>query len=219
MKPKLFEHTLPKKSLNLIEKLNDEIKKNGFYLGGGSGLSLQIGHRISEDLDFFTNLEFKPEILSRYLERIGDYKETSVSFGTLYCTINGVKLSFIFYNVLLVYPLINFKKIRVTHWKDILAEKFKTLSQRGSRKDFYDIYLIILEKKLTITDVIKIFKNRFKNTNINYYHILKSLTYFKEADNEPDLLLLKDVPWKTVKSFFTKNIKEFETAILKGTQI
>lgn len=212
---KIFENTMPPASRALLENLNGEIQRQSFYLAGGSGLALQIGHRLSEDLDLFTPKEFKPELLGRYLNRQFNYQEIMVAPGTLYCNLNQVKVSFIYYEILLIYPLFNFKKIKVANWRDILAEKFKTLSQRGSRKDFYDIYFVISTYNLTIADSVKIFKSRFKKVEVNYYHILKSLAFFEEAEQEPDLLLLKEVPWETVKSFFLKHLREFEKYLLK----
>ncbi|MCX7785983.1 MAG: nucleotidyl transferase AbiEii/AbiGii toxin family protein [candidate division WOR-3 bacterium] len=211
----MFEQVLSEKTRKLLFTINDEINKYDFYLGGGSGLALYIGHRVSEDLDFFTLKDFKPEQLARYLETNYQYQEVSVSSVTLHCTINEVKVSFMRYLVPLFYPLTDFAKIKVADWRDILAEKFKTLSQRGSKKDFYDIYCCYLYNKLNIGEGIKFLKHRFKKTEINYYHILKSLVYFEDADQEPELMLIKPVPWQTVKDFFIRNIREFEKHLLE----
>jgi predicted nucleotidyltransferase component of viral defense system len=210
----IFENAIPESSRILLETFNSKIKQYGFYLAGGSGLALQIEHRISEDLDFFTPNSFNPEILSRYLRNQPSYQETLVSSGTLYCIINQIKVSFLYYEIPLVYPVVNVKKIEVADWRDILAEKFKTLSQRGSRKDFYDIYFTLSLQNISIGNAIEILKKRFKNTAINYYHILKSLVFFEDANQEPELKLLKGVSWETVKSFFTNNLQEFEKYLL-----
>lgn len=212
---KIFENAIPEPSRTPLESFDKEVKRQGFYLAGGSGLALQIGHRISEDLDFFTPKDFKPEILAQYLKTRFTYQETLVAYGTLYCTLNQIKVSFIYYEVPLVYPTFNFKDIEVADWRDILAEKFKTLSQRGSRKDFYDIYFTLSWSNLTIGNGVEVFKKRFRGTGINYYHILKSLAFFEEAEQEPELILFKEVSWETVKSFFSNNLREFEKHLLK----
>ena len=143
----MFDNALTNISRNLLRDFNTELKRFGFYLAGGSSLTLQLGHRISEDLDFFTAQNFQPEVLSRYLETKTQYQETLVSQGTLYCTLRGVKLSFIYYPIPLIFSPIEFEDIMIADWRDILAEKFKTLSQRGSRKDFYDLYACFTSKK------------------------------------------------------------------------
>ncbi|MEO0116757.1 MAG: nucleotidyl transferase AbiEii/AbiGii toxin family protein [candidate division WOR-3 bacterium] len=210
----MFEVVLTNSSRNILLNLNDELNRLKFYLGGGSGLALQLGHRISEDLDFFTNEKFQPEILANYLATKFRYEETMVSEGTLYCLLNEVKVSFIYYPISCLYPPIEFHKIKVADWRDLIAEKFKTLSQRGSKRDFYDIYFGYTLGNLTISDGIAILKKRFAGTGINYYHILKSLVYFEDADKEPELILLKPVAWETVKNFFRQNLYEFERYLL-----
>jgi predicted nucleotidyltransferase component of viral defense system len=145
----MFEDSLSRNALILLEILNDEIERQKFYLAGGSGLALQLGHRRSLDLDFLTPENFQPIVLSKHLEDNYKYNETLISKGTLYCELNNVKVSFLHYNVPLIFPKLKFKKIHAADWRDIMAEKFKTLSQRGSRKDFYDIYFCFkLKKKL-----------------------------------------------------------------------
>lgn len=214
----MFENVLTEASKNLLKDFDRELTGFGFYLGGGTGLALQLGHRISEDLDFFTNQDFQPETLSRYLETKTQYQETLVSPGTLYCTLRMVKLSFIHYPVPLLFPVITFGNIEVADWRDILAEKFKTLSQRGSRKDFYDIYACYTLGNLAIGDGIEILRHRFAGTGINYYHILKSLCFFDDAENEPELIQPKSpkaVSWRGIKEFFLQNLKEFEKYLLK----
>jgi hypothetical protein len=210
----MFKRTLPEASQRLLSELHNDISQLKFYLGGGNGLAMQLGHRISEDFDFFTTEKFQPDLLSRSLENKYEYQETMISAGTLYCNIEGVKTSFIFYQIPLIYPVVKFGKIEIADWQDIMAEKFKVLSQRGSRKDFHDVYACFNIRNLSIAEGISILKRRFAETNINYYHILKSLVYFEDAENEPQLILLKPVAWQTVKDFFKQNLPEFEKYLL-----
>lgn len=69
----MFDNALTNISRNLLRDFNTELKRFGFYLAGGSSLTLQLGHRISEDLDFFTAQNFQPEVLTRYLETKTQY--------------------------------------------------------------------------------------------------------------------------------------------------
>jgi len=212
---KVFEDCLSKEALKLLNILNNEIEMLKFYLAGGSGLALQLGHRRSLDLDFITTKEFQPMMLSRHLEATHPYREILISSGTLYCELSNVKVSFIHYEVPLIYQTIKFKKIPVADWRDIMAEKFKTLSQRGSRKDFYDLYFCFNLKKISLQEGVGFLKKRFVGTGLNYYHILKSLVYFEDAEDEPEIDALLPVDWREVKNFFVKNIKSFEKYLLE----
>ncbi|RKZ24580.1 hypothetical protein DRQ20_06810, partial [bacterium] len=97
--------------------------------------------------------------------------------------------------------------------RDIMEEKIKTLPQRGGKKDFYDVYFCF--QRTGIEEGIKIFKKRFSGTGINYYHVLKSMVYFEDAEREPQPVLLKHVEWEEIKKFFIKNLGEFEKHLLE----
>ena len=210
----MFDNALTEVSLNLLRDFKQELTKFGFYLGGGSGLVLHFGHRVSESLDFYSDKKFDPELLCRYLETKTQYRELLTSLGTLYCTLSKVKISFNYMPAPLLYPVIKFENIIVADWKDILPEKFVTLSLRGGREDFYDIYACYILGDLKVREGLEILKRRFAGIDINFYNILKSLTYFDIGDKEPELILLKPIAWQTVKNFFLTDLNEFEKHLL-----
>jgi len=207
----MFENVVSQGMLKVIDTISPFLKD--FYLAGGTGLAIQLGHRISIDLDFFSPIQFETETL---LYKISPNKVIAVRNGTIHCEREGIKLSFLFYKEPLVYPIIIWKGLNMADWRDITAEKFKAISQRGSKKDFYDLYSI-LKVKLTIEDACEIFKKRFATSGVNRYHVLKSLIYFDdaEADPEPTLCMKgKDWEWRAVKLYFEKNVKIFEKHLI-----
>lgn len=207
----MFEEILPKNALKVINQLSTKI--SDFYLAGGTGLALQLGHRKSADLDFFSLKIFSTEFL---LKNIQPDKTLLVQEGTVHCQLGKVKLSFLFYNQPLVFPLINWRGVKLADWRDILAEKFKAISQRGTKKDFYDLYATI-QLRLSIEEACIIFKKRFGSSGINMYHILKSLIFFEEAEDDPPPLIVmqgKEWQWEKVKKFFILNIRKFEKHLM-----
>jgi predicted nucleotidyltransferase component of viral defense system len=209
----MFKDAIPEKLKVILKKITPVVRTERFYLAGGTGLALQIGHRVSEDLDFFRDASFDPNSLLLTLKsKTNSYEDVVIETHTLLVSLEGARCSFFFYEVPLIYKLVEFEGLNVADWRDVLAEKFKTISQRGSKKDFYDIFAVIRSKRLTIEESVSIFKKRFEQTGLNTYHVLRSLTYFEDADGEPDPNMLKGYifPWEEVKSFFGKNIKEFE---------
>ncbi len=205
----MFDNVLPPASRTLLSDVNGVLVKSGFYLGGGTGLALQLGHRVSEDLDFFTEAAFDPAVLAQHLENKRGYSETLVAEGTLNCVAAGVKLSLLRYRVPLKHPTLEYLSVRVADWRDILAEKLKTASQCGCRRDFYDIYACLTLKRLSIADAVGLFKERFAGTGINFQHVAKSLSWFADADSEPDPKMLVPADWQTVKHFFDSSAAEF----------
>lgn len=207
----MFENVLSKEVINAIDIISPLL--GNFYLAGGTGLSLQLGHRKSEDMDFFTTELFNTEVL---LSKIKPEHTLYVTEGTVHCEFKGIKFSFLFYKQPLKYPTITWHEIKVAEWRDIVAEKFKTISQRGSKKDFYDLYAV-LKLKLSITEACRIVKERFSASGLNMYHVLKSLVFFEDAEDEPPPIIIMagiEWNWENVKNYFKKNIKNFEKELI-----
>ncbi len=147
----MFESIFPPGTQTLLERVSPIIAGEDFYLAGGSGLALQIGHWVSEDLDLFRESSFNPEALLRKLRDAASKVEATLAEkDTLVTIVDDVRLSFFAYAIPLLYPTIPFKGFRVADWRDIMAEKFKTLAQRGSKKDFYDLYAVLHLQQISI---------------------------------------------------------------------
>lgn len=203
----MFEEILSPEAINVVESLSPHL--GIFYLAGGTGLALQLGHRRSDDLDFFSDRMFNTDSI---LAKISADKVFFTEVGTVHCAVKGVRLSFLYYQIPLIQPLLLWRGIRIAHFKDIAAEKIKTISQRGSKKDFVDLYTV-LKLKISIKDACDLFKERFKELDINYHHVLKSLIFFEDAEKEPIPFMFltgEDWKWDTIKSFFMNNINKFE---------
>mgnify|MGYP001559702868 CR=1 FL=1 len=202
--------TIDRNMLQLSKKLAF-LKEFSFYLAGGTGLALQIGHRKSFDFDFFTDEEFLPEELSSDIEKNKISLEGEMRrHGTLYCILKDVKSSFIFYNVPLLFPKLEFNSINVADWRDITTEKLRTVGDRGQKKDFYDLYLGV--QQLGIEKITSLAFKKY-GRNVNFFHLLKGLTYFEDAEKNPEPMMLdKTASWKEIKKFFISHAKDFERA-------
>ena len=207
----MVERVIPEATEALVETIGDAVK--GFYLAGGTGLSLQLSHRMSADLDFFSEAPFNNDVV---LDRLNPDRILFTSEGTVHCEKDSVKISLLYYREPLMFPLIAWHGIMVADLKDIAAEKIKAISQRGTKRDFYDLYAIIT-MRLSIAEVCGLFIKRFKGHSINRYHMLKSLVYFNDADAEPDPVILAEGSqwqWSTIRQFFERHIKDFEAHLL-----
>lgn len=214
----MFTRVLPQGTADVLRKIAPLLKKGQFYLAGGSGLSLQFGHRLSEDLDLFSISPFNSSIIRFSLQtKATTFEEILTQENTLLVILDTVKISFFYYPVPLLFEPLEFEGINVADWRDIIAEKFKAIAQRGSKKDFYDLYEVFQLKTLTIKESVGIFKKRFQNTGISIYHVLKSLVYFEDADLDPSpVYLKKPLPsWEIIKEFFVQNIQEFSEEMLQ----
>lgn len=210
--------TLPSGAKKALEFLSAKtwLKKTGWYLAGGTALALQTGIRKSFDLDFFTeqkNFDTK-KLLVRFLgnkDWITDIEEENTVYGRLLNT----KISFI------AYPFFIPKQkplwigsIRVLDKLDIAVIKITAISQRGRKRDFFDLYWCAKNIE-SLEQIIKRLKKQYPSVAHNYHHILKALVYFEDAENDPDPEIYFDADWKKVKRFFIKEIPLIADKIIK----
>ncbi len=204
----MYTNILPRGTKKVLGNLKktDIIQK--FYLSGGTGLSLQIGHRDSQDLDFFSEKDFNTELLQKELAKVGHLENIQLEKGTLNGFIDKVQIQFLYYPYKLLEEKIKLESILISSVLDIACTKLLTISSRGSKKDFIDLYFLLQIYKLSFL----FGKLEEKYTRINYdkIHILKSLIYFEDADKQPSPRMRKDVSWETVKEEIKKAVKAFK---------
>lgn len=203
----MFEKTLHPKTKSLLEKINDFVNKKNFYLAGGTALALQLGHRISVDLDFFSQEEIDTKLLIRDLKNAGfELHVQNENLGTLDLLIDDVKVSFLEYKYPLLEDFVKFEKLNVASVLDIACMKVTAISSRGSRKDFYDIWMIL--EKYSLTEIFKAIEKKYEGVDYSTMHLLKSLTYFDDAKDDPEPVLLVDADWNKVKEDILRKVRE-----------
>jgi len=176
-----------------------------FYLAGGTALAIQLGHRESIDLDFFSREKFSAQKLKYELSKIGklavDYEDEDTLNGTL----DDVKVSFFYYGYAQSFDLVKYENIFLADERDIAAMKIDTISARGSKKDFVDIYFLM--QRHSLSQLIGFFEEKYKNIRYNKLHIIKSLIYFADANDNPDPLMLVDFDWEKIKTFLEQEVR------------
>jgi predicted nucleotidyltransferase component of viral defense system len=180
---------------------------SSWYLAGGTALALQVGHRVSVDLDFFTEeKDFSVEEMERLLMSSGEWTTTLIERGTLYGIFEGAKMSFIAYPFF--HPSENRLRcgaVTLVSPEDIAAMKIVAVSQRGKKRDFIDLYWLA-QNRISLEDAIRLSVERYPDQHHNLPHFLRSLVYFVDAEEDPMPNVFFSVDWKTVKVFFEKEI-------------
>ncbi|PIR62392.1 MAG: hypothetical protein COU65_03490 [Candidatus Pacebacteria bacterium CG10_big_fil_rev_8_21_14_0_10_42_12] len=207
----IHQNTLPKNTAKIVEDLQSNTKNfdflDSFYLSGGTALSLQIGHRESEDLDFFSTTSFDPNLLQNKVSLLGKLSETELSAGTLNTFVDNVKLQFLEYPYTLIKPTIRWNNITLSSIEDIACTKLQTIGMRGSKKDFLDLYFLL--EKFSLSELFILLEQKYENINYSKTHILKSLVYFEDAEFQPMPRMHADVSWPQVKDRLVKLSKQF----------
>lgn len=116
-----------------------------YYLAGGTALALQMGHRKSVDLDYFIANNIDTHQLRERLEDIFRFKTVRVTFeqrNTLWCLIDGVKISFISRKDALLQSVVIKDGFRLASIADIAIMKLSAICSREEYKDYFDLACI-----------------------------------------------------------------------------
>ena len=204
----MFEEVLSKNAKSSLAALGRSGLFNKSYLSGGTALALQIRHRLSYDFDFFTPKEFDNRIFIQRLKKaISAFTLERTAWGTILGNIGKTRFSLFFYNYPLLFTAKKFLDVNVADVKDIAPMKIAAIADRGTRRDFVDLYFITeIEKVITLEKALELYDKKFKVLKQNKIHILKSLRYFEDAEKGPIPNMLKAVKWDNVKKFFMDEV-------------
>jgi predicted nucleotidyltransferase component of viral defense system len=204
----LLTKTLAPDTLELLKTLMQKPYLNNFRLVGGTALSMQIGHRISVDLDLFSNEQFDTfELKSLLAEDFSSFLTELERTNTLICSIDSIKVDFIRFRYEFAFPIIEEDGIRLADIRDIAPMKIDAISGRGKKKDFFDLYFLL--QKYSMKELLELYQLKYKHTTI--FHVIKSINYFADAepDNDP-LFFDKKLTWEKVKKTIIKEIQKIE---------
>ena len=210
----MFTNSLParaQKSLAVLGQNNCLPRQT--YLAGGSGLALYLGHRVSVDFDFFTSQHFNQETLAAILSHYGQFTTTSINPDTLLGIFEETKFSIFRYQYPLLFPTNDCQSIRVADRRDIAAMKIAALMDRGTKKDFIDLYFLAKDG-ITLADSLKLYDKKYGSLASNAYSILKSFTYFVDAEESEMPMMLLPVTWEDIKEYFQSETKKLAKVIL-----
>ena len=185
-----------------------------FRLVGGTSLSLQLGHRISIDIDLFTDSDYGSlnfEDIETFLKSKFSFIVFSselTSFGKSYfigsSDNNAVKLD-VFYSDPFIDDELLIDNIRLASLKDITAMKIEVIQNGGRKKDFWDLHELL--NYFSLEEMLAFHKIRYPFTHDSDL-IIKNFTNFEIADDDFDVLCLKGKHWEVIKSDFENLIKK-----------
>ncbi len=202
----MFEKAIDSKTKQVLGKIRKTGVLDRFYLAGGTALSLILGHRKSVDLDFFSSRFPKTEILLAKLKSLNP-EIINQDKGTLDLYIDGVKISFLKYDYPLVGDFLEFDGVKIASLSDIACMKLSAISSRGSKKDFIDLYFVL--EKESFSKLLSLFQRKFKGVDYQMAHILKSLVYFEDAEQDPDPVFLVPFDWEKAKERLRKEVLSY----------
>lgn len=171
-----------------------------FSLAGGTALALYLGHRRSVDFDWFT-VKRMPDALSlaQKVQELGiPLKVKQVAHGTLHGSVSGVRTAFFEYRYPTLKPPVSLKShgCLVASLDDIACMKLSAVAQRGTKRDFVDIFAL-LEAHATLDRMLALYKQKYSTPDV--LHVLQALAYFDDADAQRMPRMLWDAEWPDIK--------------------
>ncbi|MBN2496327.1 MAG: nucleotidyl transferase AbiEii/AbiGii toxin family protein [Deltaproteobacteria bacterium] len=201
---------LDRQQLEVLKSLAPVLTPRAFYLAGGTAVALQLGHRRSIDLDWFSNDRIAdPLDLAGELRAAGlSVEVAAVAPNTLHASVSGVRVSFLAYRYPLLRPLSTWTEVGcdLASLQDLACMKLAAVAQRGSRRDFLDI-AAIGKTGTGLADMLEWYKQKYALEDIG--HVLVGLCYFDDADREPMPDCLEGTDWEATKAIMRSWVKGY----------
>lgn len=202
----MYPEAISSKRLKIFQKLKNFSQ---FYLVGGTALALQIGHRMSDDFDLFSEKDIPTDLLAKVVNIFKD-SELNIIINhseQLSLLIDQTKVDFVKYPFPLVLDLIEYEGLKIINIPEIGAMKAYALGRRATYKDYIDLYFILKEKHSSLKEIIKISQEKFKE-NFDPRLFLEQLVYLEDIQEEPIQFLKGKIGKKELEDFFQEEIKK-----------
>ncbi|MCP4456752.1 MAG: nucleotidyl transferase AbiEii/AbiGii toxin family protein [Cytophagales bacterium] len=204
----LYLETVESRTIALLKELQSIEELQDFPLVGGTALALYYGHRQSIDIDLFGPALNKTEVvksLKAKFKRQLEFVESKVNWS-LFCFIDGIKVDIIQYPHPILSPLIVDSELILYSIEDLAAMKVNAALNRGTKKDFWDIYELL--QHLSLKEIISFFEKKYQEQR-QLISIPQALVYFEDAENVPDPICLKNRSWDDIKNGIRQIVSDY----------
>jgi Nucleotidyl transferase AbiEii toxin, Type IV TA system len=201
--------TVEPHTFSVLNKLMQMPELQGFALVGGTALSLLYGHRMSVDLDLFSNKPFENadviEALQKEFQDRFIIEDKPARFG-IFCFVDEVKIDIVRHPHPLIRPQFELEGIRMFSTEDIVAMKVQAILGRAKKKDFWDVAELL--KHYSVSDFINFHKEKYTTQNL-FITVPQAITYFADADESEDPISLQKQTWENVQKFIGTKVREY----------
>lgn len=201
----LHYQTIDSPTLELLKALMNIPEFGQLCLVGGTALALQIGHRKSIDLDLFGKIDLDEYHYSTILNPFGTVIQLNSSRNIKGYLINKIKVDIVNYPYPWLGSCIHTEGIRLAGMADIAAMKLAAITGRGTKKDFIDLFSLL--SYYSLEEMIGFYRHKYHDGS--EFMVVKSLSYFEDAETEQEPVLLSTIAWENVKSTILRETKKY----------
>jgi len=193
----------------LLKNIQSIPEFNGLRLVGGTALALLIGHRKSVDLDFFGAWDKQLDLL-KLLSQCGKVKLVKQSpHGSVQIfKVNNVKVDIVSLPYEWLAPPIEEDGVRLASLCDIAAMKLHAITNRGRKRDFLDLAVFL--DHFSLSEMLAFYNQKY--TNISPFLVMRSLTYFEEAEKDRMPKMLVPLTWLKAKKRIQETVQQLTHA-------
>jgi hypothetical protein len=215
----LHTNTIDRHLFKVLRDLSDLPELEDFCLVGGTSLALQVGHRKSDDLDFFTDKSFSVQDVKK---AIASY---SPSFQMLSERSNGIgfllpleetdeplrKVDIYNWGVKFIRPHISEGKIKLASLEDIAGFKLEAICSRKEKKDYVDIGALL--RKFTFAEMMGFYREKYPYADRRV--VLSQITDVKDLEKSKDPVMLIEMNTKQAVAEIEQKVKEYSKDLVE----
>ena len=166
-------------------------------LVGGTALAMQLGHRVSIDLDLFGKWDYSQDLRALFSAVGRTEKEGGTPDGRMaFLYVDGVKVDCVSYEIYRwLEPPVEEDGVRLAGIRDIAAMKINAVTNRGSRKDFVDVARLLDD--FPLDEIFRWYREKYPEANPAF--AMRSLSYFVDAETMPMPRMLIPFDWEEAK--------------------
>jgi len=169
-----------------------------WFVIGGQAMRCLCPYRPSRDVDFGVHDAHSLDELLKQLQRSGRVEILERSADTVHLLFNGIKVSV--FVLATLRPYVQERRLDVI---GLLATKLHAILDRGTRRDFFDLYVTLQREQLGLAEALAAMRRVYRQ-EISEPLLLRALTYFDDAEREAPLPGEGPRDWETIKSFLRK---------------
>lgn len=179
-----------------------------YVLAGGTGIMLQIGHRVSYDFDCFTQKELSPYLLTKAKRVFGTHLNLQFKSSEIITikTAQNIEITFVWHPFPMLRPVIKTGTIPLFHLDDLVANKAYTLGRRNTWRDYVDLFFFLHKKRYSLKKIIELTEKKF-SSEFSEKLFLGQLTYFKDVQIVPTQFLGQSFNPEYIQAFLEKQVE------------
>jgi hypothetical protein len=200
----LFCQAIQPDTLDTLKRLQAQTELADTRLVGGTALALQLGHRLSVDIDLF-GIWDRALDLRDILGRCGPVMEEHHTDNIRVFNIADIKVDLVYYEYVWLRAPLEAEGVRMAAVADIAPMKLEAINNRGSKKDFIDLAFLL--EQFSLEEILAWYRAKYPQGS--EYMILRSLAYFDDAEEDPMPVMLKAMTWETVKERIQQAVRSY----------